>query len=186
MALLLIPEDGTGIATANSYASQAEGDSFHEQNFHTAAGWAALTSDQKDQSLITATRVIDQQWRWNGFKATSSQALQWPRAECPDPDRVGVTSYGYVSTIQAFLPSDEIQAWLKNAVIDYGYALTVANFEKSADGEGLDRFSLEGVFSADFNHSTRPDIMPQWIQSELSKYGSMIGAGFSQVKVIRT
>lgn len=36
--------------------------------------------------MVMATRLIDSQFQFNGSRTSTSQALQWPRAECGDPD----------------------------------------------------------------------------------------------------
>jgi hypothetical protein len=184
MPITVIVETGEGLADANSYASVAEADSFHETNVHSAAKWAVMTSDQKAMSLITATRILDQQWQWNGYKKSVTQALQWPRVQVPDPDAAGTIvppSYGY----PVYLLDNEVPAPIKRATMDFAHSLFNKNPEVSASGEGLESFSLDGVMSASFNYDTRPDIVPEWIQTELSKYGRLVGAKSGVVKLIR-
>ena len=89
MALTLIKEDGTGRADANSYADVADGDSYFEGHLYASA-WTAATAATKAAALVMATRLIDSQFQFRGFRAHDKQALQWPRTECPDPDRGGV------------------------------------------------------------------------------------------------
>ena len=87
MALTLIKEDGTGNPDANTYANIADADAYHEGRLNPLHVWADYTSDLKQQGLVTATRVIDDLWQFNGWRANDAQALQWPRERCPDPDR---------------------------------------------------------------------------------------------------
>lgn len=185
MPITLVLEDGTGKVDANAYASVAEADAFHETNVHTDETWAALTADEKAQALITATRILDQQWQWAGYKKTVQQALQWPRVRVPDPDSAGTVvppSYGY----PVYLPDDEVPAPIKRATMDFAGFIVQTNPETPAQGEGLNSFTLDGVMSVDFDHATRPDMIPEWIQSELSKYGVMIGGKSGTVKLIRS
>ena len=91
MALTLVKEDGTGLATANSYASVADGDAYFEGHLYASA-WTAATSGTKAAALVMATRLVDTQFQFNGYRANEDQALQWPRERCPDPDRNLVTS----------------------------------------------------------------------------------------------
>src|SRR6516165_6200699 len=86
MALVLINEDGSGKADANSYATVAECDAYHDGHLY-ADKWAAATQAKKEAALVMATRLIDSQFQFNGFRAHSEQALQWPREKCPDPDK---------------------------------------------------------------------------------------------------
>ena len=49
---------------------------------------SAASAAQKDAALalVMATRLIDASVQFNGRKASDCQALQWPRAGCPDVD----------------------------------------------------------------------------------------------------
>ncbi len=90
MALVLIKEDGTGKVDANAYASVVDGDTYHDGHLYAAA-WTGATADNKAAALVMATRLIDSQVRFTGFKAKDEQALQWPRRDCFDPD-LGTTT----------------------------------------------------------------------------------------------
>lgn len=68
MALTLNKEDGTGKPTANTYALVADADSYHEGHLY-AAGWTAATVEQKTAALVMATRVIDSEYQFNGYRA---------------------------------------------------------------------------------------------------------------------
>src|SRR6185436_6166277 len=86
MALVLIKEDGTGKVDANAYANAADGDSYHDGHLYASA-WTAATTGNKEKALVLATRLIDAQVQFNGFRRFNAQALQWPREKCVDPDR---------------------------------------------------------------------------------------------------
>src|SRR5438046_10234283 len=86
MALTLIKEDGSGKVDANSYANAADGDAYHDGHLYASA-WAAATTGNKEKALVMATRLIDTQFQFNGWRSHDEQALQWPRDHCPDPDR---------------------------------------------------------------------------------------------------
>lgn len=187
MPITVTVEDGTGLANANSYVSVAEADAFHVSNFHTATAWAALTADQKAAAVITATRILDQQWIWNGGKASTTQALQWPRVLAPDPDFQTAAVYPYNQTLSLsqYLPSNAVPPAIKRATCDFASAIAAKNFEKAPQGEGISSFSLDGMMSVSFDLATRPDFVPEWIQSELSKYGSMTSSKAGMVKLVR-
>src|SRR5512142_3163822 len=82
MALTLVKEDGTGKTDANSYADVADGDAYFEGHLYATA-WTGATADAK------AAALVDAQFQFRGFRSHSEQALQWPRTECPEPDRGG-------------------------------------------------------------------------------------------------
>ena len=85
MALVLIKETGAGLSDANSYATAADGDGYHDGHLY-AAVWTAAVTGSKEKALVMATRLIDGLFQFNGFKRMSTQALQWPRREFRDPD----------------------------------------------------------------------------------------------------
>lgn len=80
MPLVLIATPGA--ANANSYATVAEADA-HASYRVGGAAFTALTSDQKIQALVTATRDIDSiggaPYGFLGEPTTETQSLEWPR-----------------------------------------------------------------------------------------------------------
>lgn len=75
--MAFIPEDGTGLADANSYASVAEADAYFTDRNNTA--WLALTDVEKQANLIVATEYLDNNYIWYSSKLVPTQALGWPR-----------------------------------------------------------------------------------------------------------
>src|SRR5512135_1996645 len=97
MALAITKEDGTGRPDANSYADVADADGYFDAHLYALA-WTGATADRKAAALVMATRLIDSQFQFNGFRAHSEQALQWPREKCPNPDAsfVSLSVLGWV------------------------------------------------------------------------------------------
>lgn len=77
----LTVEDGTGLATADSYASRADADAYHAARGNAA--WAAASTDARDAALRKATQYLDTRYRWVGNRSTLTQALEWPRYFVP-------------------------------------------------------------------------------------------------------
>ena len=77
----LTVEDGTGLATADSYASRAEADAYHAARGNAA--WSAASTDARDAALRKATQYLDTRYRWVGNRSTLTQALEWPRYFVP-------------------------------------------------------------------------------------------------------
>lgn len=73
----LIPEDGTGLETANVYAARAAADTYHDDRGNAA--WAAASTDARDRALIRATEFLDASYVWRGYVLRQAQALAWPR-----------------------------------------------------------------------------------------------------------
>lgn len=72
-----------GSATANSYATVAEGDTYFDERVQSTNWTGEASADVKERALIMATRRIDT-LRFEGDKTTSGQALKWPRIDAFD------------------------------------------------------------------------------------------------------
>src|SRR4051812_27095939 len=84
--MLLIKEDGTGKPDANSYATASNADAYFDGHLY-ASPWTAASTSNKEKALVMATRLIDSLCHFYGFRFTTTQSLQWPREQCPDPDK---------------------------------------------------------------------------------------------------
>lgn len=178
MAITVTVEDGTGKADANSYISVEAASAYHAANFHTAAAWAALTADQKAQAVITASRMLDQQFTWNGKRTVAAQAMQWPRSYVPNPVAGQPEEDDYIE-------EDEVPPEIINACAQLAYEVTQANREAAPAGEGLSSFTLEGVMSVDFDLSTAPPYFPDWVIPALAQFGTRRSVGSCTAKLIR-
>lgn len=77
-----------GASNANAYADVATASAAAAYRIGAdAVAWLALSADQKIQSLVTATRDIDT-LLFTGDRATSTQALEWPRTGTDYADTV--------------------------------------------------------------------------------------------------
>ena len=73
-----VVEDGTIVDGANSYASVAEADAHYLLHLYGQL-WSAASTQQKQQALVMATRLINTSVVWKGSPITHLQRLQWPR-----------------------------------------------------------------------------------------------------------
>lgn len=80
MAATFEVETGTASSTANSYASVAFADAYHE-NFGNPSAWSSLSDAEKEAALRAATRYLDARYRgqWKGLIVDRRQRLSWPR-----------------------------------------------------------------------------------------------------------
>ena len=140
MPLTLIKEDGTGMVDANSYASAADGDAYHDGHLYATA-WTGATLANKEKALVMATRLIDGEYQFNGFKGSDEQALQWPRERCSDPDRSGggivpgVLSGSFGGDF--WVPSDVVPARVVQATCELARELILADRTTAPPGEGV-------------------------------------------------
>ena len=80
--MALVVEDGTGLATAESYLSVVGADAHHTSRGTAEASWVDLDTEVKEQCLRRATDYMLQTYRgrWKGYLVLpQTQALDWPR-----------------------------------------------------------------------------------------------------------
>ena len=108
MAFVL--ENGTGKATANSYVSLADADSYVSDYIRNSSTWTSLSDAVKKGYLVEATQSIDLIWgeRFIGMKLTQTQALGWPR-------NVGYDSDGFS------VGSDEVPSRVAHATVEMAW-----------------------------------------------------------------
>ena len=171
MPITLIKEDGTGKADANAYANVAEGDAYHAGHLYASA-WTAATADQKAVALVMASRLIDAEYQFGGTRSVVSQALQWPREDCPDPDAGDMVA-------ETMVPKAVIEA-----ACELARELIIADRTAAPAGEGLKYYNNAGVQTGYDKADTRP-IIPAVVQALLAKYGALIKSKSGSVKLVR-
>ena len=177
MALVLIKEDGTGRVDANAYASVADGDAYHEGHLYATA-WTTATADKKAAALVMATRLIDALFQFNGVRTKATQALQWPREDCADPD-ANPESVG-----QRFVLSDVVPKVVLDATCESARALIVEDRTANPLGEGL-KFSALGSLQQSFDKDDRRPEIPRVAQAMLSKFGVLLNRRSGAVPLVR-
>ena len=111
----LIVEDGTGLAGAESYVSVADADTYHDKRGNTA--WVTLTTAQKERLLRIATdyMVAVYRLRWDGYRYTTTQSLDWPRIYVPVRDILSVNAY------PEYVDFDVVPQQVKDACAELAY-----------------------------------------------------------------
>lgn len=170
MSLTLVVETGAGLTTANSYASVAEGDAYHDAHLYSDA-WDDATDATKDIVLAWATRLLDEQVPWKGTKASIGQALQWPRYSVPDRD--GIT----------IIDADEIPAWLKNATAELARHLIGEDRTADSDTKGFKSIKV-GEIALEIDREDRKPILPKAVISMVEPFS--LGMGMGTVRLLRS
>lgn len=186
MAVVLVVEDGSGKADANSYASRDTGNAYAEAHLY-ADNWTSATDARKDAALAMATRLIDQEFQFAGYKTDELQALQWPRTEVRDPD-LGEPVAGSPKFISNYyLDPNVIPAAVVNATCELAIQLLNGNRTGDSQGAGIKRVRLEGAIEVEFDSETAaPSILTRDVIHLLAKYGQPIDSGSRVVKLVRT
>lgn len=159
-----------------------------------AAAWTGATNDDKEKALVFATRLIDSQFQFNGWRAHDEQALQWPRERCPDPDKGLVTISVLVPFLGTFVDADLIPKALLDATCEMARELLIADRTASPPGEGLHSSYTAHMVSggvSDISNvaydkgDTRP-VISRVTEAMLAKFGAAIKSGGGAVRLMRT
>lgn len=202
MGLTLIKETGAGLPDANSYADVADGNAYHEGHLYASA-WSAALDPQKAAALVMATRLIDGEYQFSGFKALSGQALQWPRLECREPDgdtaAFGASNAARVQTKALILggngqikivsavqmvPGDLVPKAVVEATCELARELIVQDRTAAPPGEGL-KYQNDGGTQTGYDKADKRPIMPAVVQALLARYGSLIKSKSGSVRLVR-
>ena len=131
----------TGSEEANSYLTVNAADGIANTMVATLK-WSTATTDNKGRALITATRYLDQ-LEWIGERASTTQALQWPRSEASCGDKA--------------YDDDVIPAEIKYATFDLADALLSNPNLFTGGNAGLGEL-IPGIPNADLR-SARVDVL---------------------------
>ena len=171
MALTLIKEDGTGKVDANSYASAADGDAYHDGHLYATA-WSAATLANQEKALVMATRLIDGQFQFAGWKASDAQALQWPRLSVRNPDG------------EDDLPPDVVPVAVRDATCELARELLIADRTAAPEGEGL-KYENTGTTQKGWDKNDTRPIVSHVAQALLGKFGILLNRKSGMVRLVR-
>lgn len=182
MAVTLVLEDGTGLATANSYIDATEADAILCVNPTTHAAWTALTPGEMDTYLVWASGWLDNYFDWKGYKSVPSSGMRWPR--CGVYDRDGL-----------IIPEDVLPDQLKQAVAELSVWL-IGNQAAASGGnsnnlpEGIKRVKADVVEveffeDASANSQTGSDLLPDHVRFLLRSLGKPIVGRTRFVNAVR-
>lgn len=79
-----------GAIDANSYVTLDEAETYMESRLHKTT-WEDADQAEKEAALIWAGRLIDRTIRFNGTKASETQAMAWPRSGLVDESNYDVS-----------------------------------------------------------------------------------------------
>lgn len=185
MSLVLVKEDGSGLANANSYANAADGDAYHLGHYYASA-WTSATTGNKEIALVMATRLIDASYQFNGFKKGNLQALQWPREAAIDPDRKDIVLSALENKLGPYFESDKIPKLLSDATCEMARELLTADRTSDPQGEGVRVLNVVGSIAMTFDKKDRLPVISHLAQTMLSKLGTMASPSSSMARLIRT
>lgn len=168
----LVLDDTPGGATSNTYCSREDADVYHSAHIALDA-WDGLSDDVQDRALAHATRLLDEWYEWDGFVASSDQALLWPRDGVVGPN-------GYEEA------SDEIPTRIREATAELARQLTVGDRTADSDIESqrIKRVKA-GSVEVEFGPGVSAKVIPDAVHAMVGVYGTKRMSGGGSVKVQR-
>ena len=163
--------------TANSYVTLTEANSYFE-TVPDSSTWTNKTDDQKNRSLIAATRWIDT-FVFQGDRCDENQALKFPRTNY-QVDRVELSCSTIPNNIK-YAQYELARALANDTDAMTGNVGTNGNIAQAKLGDLEVKYNTASQGSGSVNNIM--DVYP-WLQSYLGSY--MIGgAGAFQMRVVR-
>ena len=153
MTLIATPK----ATNANSFATVAEADAYHDTRLHNAE-WSAASDADKTKALIQATRILDAM-TWKGARTTTTQALKFPR-------------FGLYTDDGIVIDSDTIPEFIVNAVSELAWLLIIGDTTRESGTKGFKSIGV-GPISLSVDKTDRTDDIPvsvtkmikQWLYS---------------------
>ncbi len=175
--MTLVVEDGSGSnAAANTYISLADAKTYHEATLY-ADNWNAANDARKSNALIAATRLIDSEMEFNGWRTNpNSQALEWPRIYCPNTDDLGYTGSLFYSFIGAYVyPSNKIPTRLAQATAEQAkFMLAGEDREADVDQKGIESINLgQSALAVTFDKTTTRVPLTDRVKVLLQPFGHL-------------
>lgn len=162
----LVIEDGTGLANANTYISQADADAYIEKHLY-GTPFSGATSANKDIALMMATRLIDDYFEFEGKKVNDTQALEFPRYDITDRS-------GYL------IQSSTLPTALVNATAEFAKWLIESDRTTDADGKGFKLLSA-GSLTVQPDTADKIPVMPDIVKKMLAPFGRPVGGAIVEV-----
>lgn len=165
--MALIVEDGTGRADAESLCSVAQATTYHAAMGNAA--WAALASDTvREQLLRKATAYMRQAYggRWQGMRAVSGQALDWPR---------GGVVVDYIGVAADIVPTEVVNACAE-------LALRAATKTLAPDEKPMATRVKVGPIEREYSQGTPQAVRFRAVDDMVTPY---LTGGRSLIKVVR-
>jgi len=174
MAIVMVVEDGTNVAGANSYVDLTFANNYLQYNIHTASVWSALTDDVKKACLIRGTQVVDNYFNYEGLKTYDDSALRWPRYGADDLDGI-------------VIPDNVIPIQLKQAVCELAMETSQGDITEDPGSAGLSELTVD-VISLKFDKLDRPTNVSSLVKQLMRTLGDYVGPGsfVRFAKVIRS
>lgn len=167
--MAIIIDATQGGTNSNSYVTLLEADTYFEARLHVAT-WTNSTDDDKNRSLVMATRRLEQE-TYYGDRATSTQRLKFPRL-----------NIGYLDGI---LIDNTIPEQLKEAQYELALHMMATDMSKPSVDTSAMKSVKVGNIAVDYaidsndNVSQGYDVLPPFVLSLLDDFSRTVNSGGS-------
>lgn len=145
--MTIVVEDGTIVATANSFASLDYADTYFSRHPHLDIQWGDLSGEKREIYLLWAAQQMSDLFQWRGDIVSVEQTLSWPRKNVCDNEGRPV-------------PSDSIPERIKQAQCEMAIYLSTGDQETSSGTADLDEVKVD-VISIKFRGSSSAKAVPR-------------------------
>lgn len=179
-----------GASNANSYVDLAFADAYFDARLGSSTWTDQSDDDVKASALIQATMVLDSLYDWNGWLATDTQALRWPRDGALNYDQAfGPNSmYDFDNTLTAYFENTVVPLQVKRAVCELAISLLDAS-GFTGEVNTLDTVRV-GPIRVDFSKTTSERSLPNTVIGFLRHMGTFCGeasgGAMTTVSLVRT
>jgi hypothetical protein len=169
MSFTFTTEDGTGLATANSYVSLSEADDYFAPDLNFAATWDGLSDTAKEYSLAWASRILDQKTDWRGTRVDEDSGLRWPRSYVYDRD-------------DNLIDDNVVPKPVKDATCELAKYLQENDLTTGGDVDNIRKVVVD-VIEIEFQEGTSQTGIPTILNAILTGLGSFRigGRGFGKI-----
>lgn len=151
---VIIVEDGTCVAEANSYVTLEEAIKYQTDRNRT--DWLELDEEAQIASILRGTQYVDSIYNWKGRRKYKEQLLAFPRVMLIDLD-------GF--------PVEGIPQRLKYAILEATYYLSLADADETATDAGpIKRQKVDVVEVEYFENKSSED---ESAEDDTSKYKTL-------------
>jgi hypothetical protein len=187
---VLVVETGSGNdPDANSYCTQAFAQDYMDERLYTDE-WNQATPTDQIRALIMATRTLDADCIFRGYRKLTKQPLSWPRVLAKNDDfwQVGGLPYNVYTTMR-YWSENELPHYLVEATALQALELLRTDRTADPDTKGLTSLGLgQSALTMTFTGSTSH--LPKTTSDEVRKILEPIvngfrGSGSSVRKVVR-
>ena len=144
-----------GGENANSYVTESEADDYFENRLHSGL-WADF--EQKEQALITATKLLERYVCWNCVRKNLTQSLTFP-------------AYNAYDNQGRLISNSVIPVQVKEATFELAYSILEEDRTLENDLAGISNIKV-GSLSISAVSSDRKDVIPPTVYQILRSLGT--------------